>query len=276
MDRNCRYLLTGLLIAAIALCGCTSSPASAPAITQTQTPPAVNVTVTVTVTPTATPLPAYTLSPACQLLADGLDDDTAYLQYVNDSAIVSRIEDLSYNCNVADGSLVNQLILKGPKPRSESLLKNRDYLILATTYCQAPNTAAHTRTRDALKTSETKLAEYSEALDSCEPEFQNVITPVKSASPASAPGNPPASTTISGTGDDVVSFNTTSTGLRIFTMQYSGNAGFTVQLKDEQGDPVILLVNETGPYSGKHSEKLSSGRYYLDITADGQWNVSIE
>jgi hypothetical protein len=212
------------------------------------------------------PLPAYTLSPECQVLEDAMKDDTAYLDYVNDSELVSRIRTLASTCRIADASLLNQLILKGPKPKSESLLKSRDYLILATTYCQAPNTAAHTRTRDDLETSEKKRAEYIEELDSCEGEFENVAST----------GAGSLLTTFSGNGDDVVSFTAESTGLKIFTVEYSGNARLEVMLIDEKGDPVELLVNETGSYSGKHSEKLSSGNYFLDITADGQWEITIE
>jgi len=86
---------------------------------------------------------------------------------------------------------------------------------------------------------------------------------------------PSGSTHLSGNGDDVVSFSVSGTGLKIFTMNYTGKRDFAVKLKDGSGDDIAVLANETGSYSGKKSEKLTSGRYYLDVTADGPWTIDI-
>ncbi len=80
---------------------------------------------------------------------------------------------------------------------------------------------------------------------------------------------------ITGTGDDVVAFSASGTALRIFTMQHSGTSNFAIWLKDVQGNRVDLLVNEIGSYSGRKSASLSTGKYYLDITASGPWSVEI-
>ncbi len=82
-------------------------------------------------------------------------------------------------------------------------------------------------------------------------------------------------TTLSGSSDDVVSFTATGTGLRIFTMRYSGTSNFAVILKDGNGGYMTLLANEIGSYSGKKSEQLSTGKYYLDVTASGPWSIQI-
>jgi hypothetical protein len=80
---------------------------------------------------------------------------------------------------------------------------------------------------------------------------------------------------ISGHGDDVRSFNATETGLKIFTMHHTGDRNFAITLKDEDGKYISLLVNEIGDYSGKNSERLTVGRYWLNINADGDWTISI-
>jgi putative hemolysin len=84
-----------------------------------------------------------------------------------------------------------------------------------------------------------------------------------------------SSTTLSGSGDDVVSFTATGTGLRIFTMRYTGTSNFIVVLKDGNGGYMTLLANEIGSYSGKKSEQLTTGKYYLDVTASGPWSIQI-
>ncbi len=81
--------------------------------------------------------------------------------------------------------------------------------------------------------------------------------------------------TLSGSGDDVVSFAATGTSLRIFTMKYTGTSNFAVVLKDANGGYMKLLANEIGSYSGKKSEQLSTGKYYLDVTASGPWSIQI-
>jgi len=80
-----------------------------------------------------------------------------------------------------------------------------------------------------------------------------------------------------GTGDDVVSFNATGTGIRIFTINHIGKSdNFAVFLKDSQGNTLGLLVNEIGQYYGKKSHQLKTGKYYLDITASGYWTIEIQ
>ena len=81
--------------------------------------------------------------------------------------------------------------------------------------------------------------------------------------------------TISGTGDDVKSFSADGTNLRIFSMQYTGEANFIVWLKDGQGNNLDLLANKIGSYSGNTSAQLQTGEYFLDIAASGPWTIDI-
>jgi hypothetical protein len=84
-----------------------------------------------------------------------------------------------------------------------------------------------------------------------------------------------SSTHLSGYGDDVVSFTASGSGLRIFDMKYTGQHNFAVKLKDGSGDYLALLANEIGSYSGKTSETLTTGKYFLDVTASGPWIIDI-
>lgn len=79
----------------------------------------------------------------------------------------------------------------------------------------------------------------------------------------------------SGSGDDVVSFTATGSGLRVFDSSYTGKSNFIVWLEDSGGEKTDLIVNKIGTYSGKKSVRLTSGKYYLDVKADGQWTVII-
>jgi hypothetical protein len=78
-----------------------------------------------------------------------------------------------------------------------------------------------------------------------------------------------------GHGNDVMSFNVTETGLKIFTMYHTGDRNFAITLKDENGKYIALLANDLGDYSGKKSERLTIGKYYLEITADGDWTIGM-
>jgi hypothetical protein len=80
---------------------------------------------------------------------------------------------------------------------------------------------------------------------------------------------------LSGFGDDVQSFTVTGSGLRIFMMSHDGTRNFAVVLKDHSGNWVALVANEIGLYLGKKFEQLTTGTYYLDITADGPWTIDI-
>lgn len=82
---------------------------------------------------------------------------------------------------------------------------------------------------------------------------------------------PDAPTTLQGTGDDVVFFNSSSGNYK-FSFTHQGQSNFAVKLNGSG-----LMVNEIGNYNGSMRQKLSTdGIYLLQITADGKWIAKIE
>jgi len=80
-----------------------------------------------------------------------------------------------------------------------------------------------------------------------------------------------------GHGQEFSPFFTLNSGLTTFQLKHTGTSNFAVVLLDSQGDWVELLVNEIGSYDGSKTVSVDdSGIYLLDITADGNWDVSIE
>ena len=65
-----------------------------------------------------------------------------------------------------------------------------------------------------------------------------------------------------------------------FTMHYSGEQIYSVSLLDSDGHMIDLLVNqkvETSPFSEKKTTIIKTdGIYTLEITAMGEWQISVE
>ena len=88
----------------------------------------------------------------------------------------------------------------------------------------------------------------------------------------------------SGHGDDVSPEFILEGGITIITITHDGRSNFAIWLYDiGTGERVDLLVNEIGPFSGSAVIGVtgeifgaSPGRHLLDITADGNWKVTIE
>ncbi|MDH7506974.1 MAG: PKD domain-containing protein [Candidatus Thermoplasmatota archaeon] len=95
---------------------------------------------------------------------------------------------------------------------------------------------------------------------------------------------PPQPIKLSGYGDDVSSSFYLIEGIAIFDMTYSGGSNFIIWLYNaDTGDKEELLVNEIGSYSGKTIVGVTTGysdvkpgKYVLDVTASGSWQVIIE
>lgn len=92
--------------------------------------------------------------------------------------------------------------------------------------------------------------------------------------PSSAPGLPQ---TFDGKGSDVPSpFSVESgKGAIKFHMTHDGDSNFAIWLYHVDGDREELLVNEIGEYDGSSLESVGAGIYYLDIEADGKWEVEV-
>lgn len=92
--------------------------------------------------------------------------------------------------------------------------------------------------------------------------------------PETAVGKP---ITLKGTGQQASSFVKLDKGLVVFKLKHSGDSNFAVLLMDKDGNRENLLVNEIGEFDGSKAVRINrSDIYLMDITADGQWEISIE
>ncbi|TGB04673.1 hypothetical protein [Halobacillus salinus] len=84
-------------------------------------------------------------------------------------------------------------------------------------------------------------------------------------------------TTLSGSGNTASDGIELEAGWAVFDASHkSGSSNFAVELQDESGQTLELLVNTIGTYEGKTFAQIpSQGTYYLNITADGSWNFDI-
>jgi L-ascorbate metabolism protein UlaG (beta-lactamase superfamily) len=88
---------------------------------------------------------------------------------------------------------------------------------------------------------------------------------------------PPVPKTLKGTGQQAAGMFYLDTGLVVFEMTHDGDGHFGVVLLDAEGDPIDLLANEIGEFDGSKAVGINkAGIYLLDISADGNWEISIE
>lgn len=78
-----------------------------------------------------------------------------------------------------------------------------------------------------------------------------------------------------GQGDDFVTFDNPNPGMALCFVKHTGEHFFAATLKDSDGRLQALLANSIGAYEGETAERLESGRYVLEIKADGSWLVVI-
>jgi hypothetical protein len=90
------------------------------------------------------------------------------------------------------------------------------------------------------------------------------------------PASAPQTTNFVGKGDKVTNFFVLNSGLQTFQMKHNGNSNFAIWLLDTDGQKIDLLANEIGDFEGSKALGIKkSGIYLLDITADGDWDISI-
>jgi hypothetical protein len=59
-------------------------------------------------------------------------------------------------------------------------------------------------------------------------------------------------------------------------MQHTGTSNFIVHLLDSSGNIVEFLANQIGSFTGSAAVGITQpGIYLLDITADGEWSITI-
>jgi hypothetical protein len=143
--------------------------------------------------------------------------------------------------------------------------------ILLLSACGSPSTAPTTEAPPA--TSPTGPPATSE-----EPEPTSPPTAIPQPTPEPEPIE------FTGQGDDVSSEFTLGEGITIITMTHDGESNFAIQLFDDTGGLVDLLVNEIGVFDGSVAIGViedniigaEPGIHVLDITADGNWTVLIK
>jgi len=88
---------------------------------------------------------------------------------------------------------------------------------------------------------------------------------------------PPVPKTLNGTGQEASEMFYLDKGLVTFEMTHNGDGHFGVVLLNAEGDYIDLLANGIGEFDGSKAVGISeSGIYLLDISADGNWEISIE
>ena len=88
---------------------------------------------------------------------------------------------------------------------------------------------------------------------------------------------PPVPKTLNGTGQQASEMFYLDKGLVIFEMTHDGDGYFRIWLLDDEGDLIDLLVSEGGEFDGSKAVGINkAGIYLLDISADGNWEISIE
>ncbi len=82
--------------------------------------------------------------------------------------------------------------------------------------------------------------------------------------------------TLSGNGDTATDGFKLKSGFAVFEGVHNGAANFIVELQDENGNPVELMVNTIGSYKGKTLAMIpAGGTYYLNVDAAGNWSFDI-
>ncbi len=80
-----------------------------------------------------------------------------------------------------------------------------------------------------------------------------------------------------GTGVSVSPVLDLDAGLVRFRLTHDGSENFIVELYAADGDPIDLLVNEIGEFSGAQAVEIEeAGSYLLNIDADRDWTVEVE
>jgi hypothetical protein len=275
--------LLALLVVGMGLAGGCTDVVVPPGITDTPTPRVENVTVpatpavparetTVKVQQSGTPVPAPAVSAACRDLVLAAAGDAAFLHAIKDNGVLSDIYNLGkYDCNLRSAARVNREIATSPQPETPLLIQARQDMVSAASHCYDPaDSQAQAGTNEDLDRSLGNMDAYGRLVSSCEGKIdENISASLKISV------NAQGGTLLHAGSDDVQSFTTAESGIRLFTISSSGNGKFTVWLKDSQGKKIDLLVDTTGPFDGKRSQALGPGTYFVDVTASGPWTISV-
>ncbi len=269
MGKNIGTFFILFCIAGVLTAGCTTPVSTNATPMITPTPQIVYVTVLVTPTPSAVNESPSVAPGAAEPREDpDVKMDEAFLDYTDGNQIyeaMTRLESArpgSYSISTGynakpkeEADRLTGLIFEAPKPASEKMKAYRSAMMDALSEMDG-TTAGFTRYRDAME-------KVILAKNAAESEMHSAGSSVVDA------------IHFIGTGNAVRSFNVTETGPKVFTLHHTGDRNFAITLKDDNGKYIALLVNEIGDYSGKNSEQLAVGKYWLTINADGEWTIAI-
>jgi len=143
--------------------------------------------------------------------------------------------------------------------------------VLLLSACGSPSTAPPTEAPPA--TSPTGQPTTSEEPEPTSPPT-TILQPIPEPEPIE----------FSGQGDDVSSKFMLEEGITTITMTHNGDSNYAIELLDDTGGLVELLVNEIGSFDGSVAIGViedniigaKPGIHVLNITADGNWTVLIE
>lgn len=249
-----------LILATSLIAGCAQEEPVAAPPTPTPTP-----------TPSPTPVPTPTLSPACSDLLAAADTDAAFLQFLSNNSMYSRVSALATtDCRVGAASQRNEMIARGPKPKTPALADARKYLMDASAYCLDPEAGtAKSRTRDDVETYVAKMSGYTDLVYSCTGGFdQNTSTLLQNSLEVDG------AKVFRGSGDLTDIFMVKNAGKRTFTMTYTGEGNFSALLKDPAGKTLVLHDRTVRAWTGEATVKMDTGNYQLTVGAEGPWTIT--
>lgn len=90
------------------------------------------------------------------------------------------------------------------------------------------------------------------------------------------PGSAPATTSFSGKGKRVVGPFSMGGGLKEVSLTHDGRRNFIVGLLDAEGSEVSDLQNVIGRANNSTAVTADGGIYFLNVVADGHWNISVK
>lgn len=269
----------------ILVAGCTDIDTSS-LVTPTISPQ-MNTSATLTVTPEQTSAdaasgtavtPAPTLSVACNDLVSASGADQAFLDYVDDTRLVTRINDLATgSCNKSQSNSLYQVATTSTVPQTTGLVMGRLYLISATTYCQDPDPAAPDNTLTDLAKFTDGRAQYRDFLYACHIEISANASAVAGGEKLDLK-NLYGPQTFSGTGNSVKKFSATQGNYK-FTVTYSGFGNYSVYITNIYGKTLAEPFHDViGPYSGSSATVTlpANGEYYMSIEASAPYLLKME
>lgn len=281
MRKRILLVLPIVCILAILIAGCTSLTGSAnttttPAPQADSVPATVSLGLTTTVTPAGdavTPVP--TLSAECSNLITASAADQAFLKFVTDNNIVTRINGLVQgDCTKEAADPVYHLVTTSAVPQTSGLAQARVYLISATSYCRNPDSTAKNNTASDLAKFAEKQDQYLAFLYACHIQISANASAVAGGEKLvinSARGPQ----TFSGNSNSVKKFSVSQGGYK-FSTTYSGNDNITVRITNIYGKTVAEPFTVTGPYSGSFNVNLSAGEYYMTIEATAPYLMKMQ